>query len=1434
MKKTMKKFLAVICASIGLFCLTAAFHTSFKSHNAAAETQNVITSSSIIKTSVLGDIDVSSLKMVDGAAVRLKDLNDPNTDENTPTSRNGLRFTALFNKKIYNTLEELDDYSKDISVGYGMLIVPYDYIGEHGDVTVENIFGENPKYYISGRTQAKEGLTKLSGWYHLDLPEEDGDTREKEIYCSIINIAQNQLTRQWVGVAYIEYVENGVAQYYMTEVKESNARSMVYVAQRAIQDTSSKAPNDDQKKWLKTHYTTYTNTSGLSIPTKEYTYTINHILVDPLGNEEIKESKTQDAKALYSYNAETKVYTANKVSANDQQSYAGYTYNAETSITEDIVYANHKTALNYYYEQNHCDIQFIGEKCTIKMDGKEGKHLSYVVLDGAESFSFSIVPDVGYSSGTVTVKVDDQSVTPDNNGLYTVSLSGKEHGDVIAIKATVNAGTVSDQVFEDQNYESKGEQSQRGLGVIAGWLGFGKLTVDEDKGTITSTGGSLELSSEFIQNALEEGYTHMVCDVSVSGGIGTFKKLEMVHGKEAATYQKVGTETSRTDRIDLTEFKDKDGTYASLMFRAYRKAFFSDAEQISSSATVQLSNIRMYKSQETADWKKYQKSIQNGEEVNTPITNAYAAYENGNLVIETMLENTFFERSNSTLAYDLAVGVSMSFAFKYLNAGNNTEAFFYHFTNTEVEHKELSACHIDDNGFAHMCIMPETVQAAAAAIEKGEDVKFHFGLLKPASAMLILANSGTNKHSVFTENGDGTKTETVVADTWGYPYGHGIYNEFLQVKDAETAKNGVEFNINMYDNHTISLEITADFDFTGFWYGNNCWEGYQAGMYQFRDVDTIEVDGKKTYWTEIVYTHAYMDKGFNIHWREDVEGADGSARVGTMELHYTLTKDATMEYYSFVPDSHKPGIETSEEMHDGIKVEKLTGVEDTMFTMPVLDNKNEKTITLTVTASWDFSNLQYGAGGKGELINFKPSKVGDEYKATVSVSAVFTNGFHIYYPGKSLPEGVVKATIAVSVYVENFEASSENVTETEVLQADGWTKYYATGVQSNTVFNFPSMPKTESISVYVTTNVPLNAKDGVLSYGTPDKQMISLQKDYVGVNTSNNEVVSYYTFFTYCNPDYEGFQIALNASDIDNFPADAWVQIQYRFTDFKIKNTENVQYTGIAEEEVAEDGIVKQKATLHSQSSDARFWLNTSGFVEIHGTITSSAPLNTNVLYYGHGWDTASVIAIDPTTVIYNNERSSWTYSFVYNDSLENGFCIYYANNGENEFVGTIELTYQLFTIQDIIRRAENWSAEDGGTAPKLKANGHVEYTSVMKDGIGYGLYIDKSVFEIAYKNGYDIIGVTFASNDTLTAHILNGKGATVELLEAGKTEHTLFYVTIQDMYEVGENGTMTFNDMKLRFDYLKVSSTNESTNTSEAENTNVTVTIENVSFIKS
>ena len=161
---------------------------------------------------------------------------------------------------------------------------------------------------------------------------------------------------------------------------------MTYVAQRALQENDPNVAGC--KDWVQQYYTTYQDTT-VDIPSKQYTYTVNHILVDPLGNEKID----QDQSKVYG-----PININESVAVNEEQSYDGYTLDDKRTVTRDIVYANNRTELNYYYNQEHCDVIFNGTRCTMQVDGKEGEHLTYIALNtGATEFVFTVEPVVGFS-----------------------------------------------------------------------------------------------------------------------------------------------------------------------------------------------------------------------------------------------------------------------------------------------------------------------------------------------------------------------------------------------------------------------------------------------------------------------------------------------------------------------------------------------------------------------------------------------------------------------------------------------------------------------------------------------------------------------------------------------------------------------------------------------------------------------------------------------------------------------------------------------------------------------------------------------------------------------------------------------------------------------------------------------------------------------------
>lgn len=270
----------------------------------------------------------NSIVPLPGAAVRL------DKDNLTPddTDKHGIRFQAVIPVDTYKVLEGTETETR--TVNYGMIIAPLDYETTYGEFTKENLFGENSKYYIDGVTEAKTGLTALTGKDRANLEDYAADPTKKIVSGALLNIPTTQLTREFVGIPYIRVMENGVnTEFYVAEYKD--ARSMVYVAQRAIQ---SGTLEDAEEKYLTENYVEY-NDGTTNVASKEYTYTVEHIAVDKNGKElEILESYTAEKETI-----------GTEISVNPNE-YVDYTYDANMSNAEDIVYANNRTTLKLYYK----------------------------------------------------------------------------------------------------------------------------------------------------------------------------------------------------------------------------------------------------------------------------------------------------------------------------------------------------------------------------------------------------------------------------------------------------------------------------------------------------------------------------------------------------------------------------------------------------------------------------------------------------------------------------------------------------------------------------------------------------------------------------------------------------------------------------------------------------------------------------------------------------------------------------------------------------------------------------------------------------------------------------------------------------------------------------------------------------------------------------
>jgi hypothetical protein len=244
---------------------------------------------------------VQTLVMEKGASVRLD-------------GNNGIRFTTLVDTDVVAALEE-----KYAEVSYGTFIMPKDYIATYGELTLENLFGDEAVYCWGGKV---EGKTQILHRKSL-LTEEYADGYHAFKY-SIVNIHDSNLTRQFVGLGYIECVDSDgektyiLASYAGGDV-EKTARSVAYVAQKEV-ETNGEGAEICQSEYL----------NKLTSEDKA-TYTVIHVVISKAGNiNEYSVDNTQSAAI------------GSTVTVTPSNSFNGYTVVNEARIGE----INYKTQLS--------------------------------------------------------------------------------------------------------------------------------------------------------------------------------------------------------------------------------------------------------------------------------------------------------------------------------------------------------------------------------------------------------------------------------------------------------------------------------------------------------------------------------------------------------------------------------------------------------------------------------------------------------------------------------------------------------------------------------------------------------------------------------------------------------------------------------------------------------------------------------------------------------------------------------------------------------------------------------------------------------------------------------------------------------------------------------------------------------------------------------
>ena len=192
--------------------------------------------------------DLAQIDMMKGASVRYY------TDDAT-TKESGIRFSSIIDFAQYEALEAMES-SEGVKVSYGMVIAPYEYYQnvEFNEATIFGVNGDKKYTWDGDSVEDATAYTKIAHvtYDSLIVSKQAGYENYYELKGSLINIKEENLTKEFIGRGYIKYESNGVTKYkfatYSNDLANDNVRSIVYVSQLAI-DT-----NDEASSWLDKNY----------------------------------------------------------------------------------------------------------------------------------------------------------------------------------------------------------------------------------------------------------------------------------------------------------------------------------------------------------------------------------------------------------------------------------------------------------------------------------------------------------------------------------------------------------------------------------------------------------------------------------------------------------------------------------------------------------------------------------------------------------------------------------------------------------------------------------------------------------------------------------------------------------------------------------------------------------------------------------------------------------------------------------------------------------------------------------------------------------------------------------------------------------------------------------------------------------------------------
>ena len=296
-----------------------------------------------VEASAEGNVtaETVALTMDKGAAVRIGAVD----------GNNGIRFALTMDKTEYGLLmdkvgTELDDLYSEIS--FGVIITKASYVSDTNELSVENLFDldttdgvDNTKF--EWKPEGADENWTVSEGKSLVVNQTFGYLGESEYYeneyvgfASLVQIQDYNLTEEFIGRGYMKYTTvDGVVNYrmanYYEDVRANNVRSMTYVAQKAIEDPKMA----DSAETLNSLYVSHP-----TVAQEKVSVTVKHHKLGVHGDEKSVQTEVLTDKTI----GETVTATA--------LTEEGWIYDESKSTASGVAYANNKTVLDLYYNQD--------------------------------------------------------------------------------------------------------------------------------------------------------------------------------------------------------------------------------------------------------------------------------------------------------------------------------------------------------------------------------------------------------------------------------------------------------------------------------------------------------------------------------------------------------------------------------------------------------------------------------------------------------------------------------------------------------------------------------------------------------------------------------------------------------------------------------------------------------------------------------------------------------------------------------------------------------------------------------------------------------------------------------------------------------------------------------------------------------------------------